>query len=86
MKADNIQIDNAATNEATEENRKEVQPFLTVHEVSKLLQVPVSWVYGRLRDRSTEPLPGYRVGKYWRFREQEIIAWVKRHRRDSHAA
>lgn len=77
---------NAAPSAATGEEKKEGSKFLTVHEVASLLQVPVSWVYGRLRERSMEPLPGYRVGKYWRFREPEIIAWVESHKRGSHAA
>lgn len=54
--------------------------LLTVHEVAELLQVPVSWVYGRTRKRSADPLPGYRLGKYWRFSETEIIAWINRQR------
>jgi hypothetical protein len=41
--------------------------LLTVGEVAEMLQVPVSWVYGRMRKRSSERLPGYRLGKYWRF-------------------
>ncbi|PYV96519.1 MAG: hypothetical protein DMG86_20380, partial [Acidobacteria bacterium] len=48
-----------------------------MEEVAVLLRVPVSWVYGRTRRRSLERLPGYRIGKYWRFREDEILAWVK---------
>jgi excisionase family DNA binding protein len=51
---------------------------LTIQEVAGLLHVPVSWVYGRTRKRSLERLPGYRIGKYWRFREDEIHQWVKR--------
>src|SRR5215469_4963036 len=50
--------------------------LLTVHEVAELLQVPVSWVYGRTRRRSTERLPGYRLGKYWRFREVDVLSWL----------
>lgn len=80
------EISNAAEVAATGGERNRQKKFLTVAEVAALLQVPVSWVYGRLRERSTEPLPGYRVGKYWRFREHEIIAWVKSHRRSSNAA
>ena len=86
MTARSVQFVNAATNAATGEEENADHRFLTVHEVAKLLQVPVSWVYGRVRERSTERLPGYRVGKYWRFREQEIVAWVKCHKRGSHAA
>lgn len=70
----------AAANAATNERTHEGPHFLNVHEVARLLQVRASWVYGRLRQRSTEPLPGYRIGKYWRFCERDIIAWVERHR------
>src|SRR5271170_686180 len=54
--------------------------LLTVREVANILQVPVSWVYGRMRKRSAERLPGYRLGKYWRFHEQEVLEWVHCHR------
>jgi excisionase family DNA binding protein len=71
---------------ACTEAAREQSHLLTVHEVATLLQVPVSWVYGRMRKRSVERLPGYRLGKYWRFREAEVLAWVESQRRDSHAA
>ena len=58
--------------------------LLTVRDVAELLQVPVSWVYGCMRKRSSERLPGYRLGKYWRFQEGEILAWVKRQRGGQH--
>jgi excisionase family DNA binding protein len=58
---------------------------LTVEEVAALLHVPVSWVYGRMRKRSLERLPAYRLGKYWRFREDEIHAWVASRRGGPHA-
>ena len=70
---------------ATEAAREESH-LLTVHEVATMLQVPVSWVYGRMRKRSVERLPGYRLGKYWRFRQAEVLAWVESQRRGSHAA
>jgi len=53
--------------------------LLTVQEIAVFLKVPVSWVYGHVRGRSSDPLPGYRVGKYWRFRAEEVLAWVRRH-------
>ncbi len=59
--------------------------LLTVQEVAAILRVPVSWVYGRMRSRSRERLPGYRLGKYWRFQKEEVLTWVASHRRDSHA-
>jgi excisionase family DNA binding protein len=54
--------------------------LLTVHEVAELLQVHVSWIYERVRKRSLERLPGFRLGKYWRFRETEVLAWIERQR------
>ena len=53
--------------------------LLTVAEIAALLRVPVSWVYGHLRKRATDRLPAYRLGKYWRFRAEEVLAWVERH-------
>jgi excisionase family DNA binding protein len=60
--------------------------LLTVQETAKLLKVPVSWIYGHTRKRSIDPLPGYRLGKYWRFREDEVLAWVARQRTGRQAA
>jgi excisionase family DNA binding protein len=65
----------AATTEEREDSR-----LLTIQQVAEILHVPVSWVYGRTRERSSERLPGIRLGKYWRFREEEIHAWVENQR------
>jgi excisionase family DNA binding protein len=59
--------------------------LLTVEEIAALLSVHVSWVYGHLRKRSRDRLPAYRLGKYWRFRAEEVLAWVQRHA-DGHRA
>ncbi len=71
---------------ATVGREGETGQLLTVAEVAALLSVPVSWVYGRTRKRSLGRLPGYRLGKYWRFREEEILAWVKCQRGGHYAA
>lgn len=60
--------------------------LLTVRQVAELLQVPSSWVYGRMRKRSLERLPAYRLGKYWRFDRNEVLAWVERHQVNREAA
>jgi excisionase family DNA binding protein len=52
--------------------------ILTVNEVAELLRVPVSWVYDRTRKRSADRLPGIRLGKYWRFRYDDIVDWLRR--------
>ena len=54
--------------------------LLTVEEVAELLKVPVSWVYERTRRRGLNRLPGFRLGKYWRFDEGEIRSWLERQR------
>ena len=56
------------------------EKLLTIQQVADLLHVPVSWVYGRTRKRSIERLPGIRLGKYWRFREADLEAWIDRQR------
>jgi len=76
----------ASERAATVGERRDENHLLSVREVAELLQVPVSWVYGRMRKRSIERLPGYRLGKYWRFRADEVWAWVECHREESHAS
>jgi excisionase family DNA binding protein len=72
----------ATEGEATENPDR----LLTVNEVADLLQVPVSWVYGRTRKRSLDRLPGYRLGKYWRFDREQVLAWVEHHQTKREAA
>jgi len=54
--------------------------LLSVAEVADLLQVPSSWVYDRTRSRGVDRLPGFRLGKYLRFDETEVFAWLERQR------
>jgi len=54
--------------------------LLNIQQVAAMLHVPVSWVYGRTRKRSAQRLPGIRLGKYWRFREEEIHRWIENQR------
>jgi excisionase family DNA binding protein len=54
--------------------------LLAPEDVAKLLQVPRSWVYERTRARSENRLPGFRLGKYWRFRLADVLAWLEAQR------
>jgi len=54
--------------------------LLTVEDVAELLRVPVSWVHDRTRQRGLNRLPGFRLGKYWRFEESEVRTWLERQR------
>jgi Type II/IV secretion system protein len=44
---------------------------------AEILRVPNSWVYERTRRRSRDRIPGFRLGKYWRFGLSDIKARVK---------
>ena len=57
-------LHSASQDEATGRDARDGLHLIDVHEVAELLHVPVSWVYGRMRKRSLERLPGYRLGKY----------------------
>ncbi len=52
----------------------------TVDEVADLLQVPRSWIYQRTRRRGAEQLPHIKLGKYLRFEEDAIRAFLERQR------
>jgi excisionase family DNA binding protein len=54
--------------------------LLTIEEVAEILKVPISWVYGKTRKRGMDRIPGFRLGKYWRFREADVLAWLDRQR------
>jgi predicted DNA-binding transcriptional regulator AlpA len=54
--------------------------ILTVQQVADLLQIPISSIYEKTRARSSHgaipPLPCRRVGKYLRFFDSEVMAWL----------
>ncbi len=54
--------------------------LLTVEELAERLNLPVSWIYAHTRKRSSDPIPGFRLGKYWRFREADVLDWLERQR------
>lgn len=50
--------------------------LLTVTEVARLLKLPASWVYERTRRRGIDRLPHFKLGKYLRFSEREVMDWL----------
>lgn len=48
--------------------------FLTADEVAEFLRLPLSTVYKLAQDKR---LPGFKVGKHWRFRIEKITQWIK---------
>ncbi len=55
--------------------------LLTVAELAQWLKVPPSWIYERTRRRDAERLPFIRLGKYLRFEETAVKAYLARQRR-----
>jgi len=51
--------------------------LLTVSELAEVLGVPVSWIYDRTRASNPNRIPHYKVGKYVRFSEEEVLEYVK---------
>jgi excisionase family DNA binding protein len=58
----------------------EVGRLLTVGEVADLLRVTKTWVYQRTRRRGADRLPHIKLGKYLRFEEDAIRAFLERQR------
>jgi excisionase family DNA binding protein len=53
--------------------------LLTVEELALLLKVPRSWIYQHIRRGGQDPLPHIKLGKYLRFEEKAVRAWLNRH-------
>jgi excisionase family DNA binding protein len=50
--------------------------LLTVDEIAAALRVSPSWVYERVRKRGSDKIPHLKIGKYLRFRLNEVRAWI----------
>ena len=51
--------------------------LLTPKELAHELKVRTSWVYGETRKTGAGAIPRIRVGKYLRFRLEEVLAWLE---------
>lgn len=51
--------------------------FLTIDEVAAILKVKKSWIYNRTRPSSSNPMPCHKIGKYLRFKAEEIELYLK---------
>ena len=47
--------------------------FFTAEEVAQYLRLPLSTVYKLVQDKQ---LPGFKVGKHWRFRRETLQEWI----------
>jgi len=51
--------------------------WLSLEELSEYLKMPTSTLYKLLRRGE---LPGHKVGRSWRFDQEEVDAWIKSRR------
>jgi len=51
----------------------DTEEFWTAEEVSAYLRLPQSTVYKFAQEKI---LPGFKVGKHWRFRRETILKWI----------
>jgi excisionase family DNA binding protein len=56
--------------------------FLTIDEMASTLKVPKSWLYSRTRETGSGSIPRVKVGKYIRFRLDEVLNWID-HKQES---
>lgn len=52
----------------------EMEEFWTAKEVSNYLRIPQSTIYKLAQEKI---LPGFKVGKHWRFRSEKIKHWIE---------
>jgi len=55
--------------------------FWTAEEVSNYLRIPQSTIYKLAQDKV---LPGFKVGKHWRFRIETVLEWIKQQESKQH--
>lgn len=60
-------------------DNKGPEPLIKPQELADLLSVPISWVYERTRTAKKTGFPVIRLGKYCRFRFEEVLTWTKDH-------
>ena len=54
-----------------------IDQLLTPEEAVEILRVKVSWLYQHTRRRSQDRIPFVKVGRYLRFREQDLVAYIE---------
>ena len=55
--------------------------FWTAEEVSNYIRIPQSTIYKLAQDKV---LPGFKVGKHWRFRIETVLEWIKQQESEQH--
>lgn len=56
--------------------------LLTVEQLAKNLNVPKSWIYARTMETGPNAIPRLKLGKYVRFRADEVMNWLEQQNKD----
>jgi predicted DNA-binding transcriptional regulator AlpA len=56
----------------------EITDLMTPAELGKKLKVDKSWIYARTRETGPDAIPRIRLGKYLRFSESAVVAWINK--------
>jgi excisionase family DNA binding protein len=51
--------------------------ILTVAELAARLKVKPTWVYEKMRPRTDNPLPVWKMGRYLRFSWEQVSTWLQ---------
>ena len=54
-----------------------IEHLLTPEEAAEILRVKVSWLYQHTRRRTQDRIPFVKIGRYLRFREQDLMAYIE---------
>ena len=52
--------------------------LIGVNELAEILGTPPSWVYSRTRETGSGAIPRIMVGKYVKFRIDDVMAWLEK--------
>ena len=65
------------------ENTQTIERLLTPEEAAEILRVKLSWLYQHTRRRSQDRIPFVKIGRYLRFREPDLRAYIDSRNRKS---
>ena len=56
---------------------KSSEHLLTPEEAAEILRVKLSWLYQHTRRRTQDRIPFVKIGRYLRFRKQDLAAYIE---------
>ena len=63
------------------ESAQAIEKLLTPEEAAEILRVKLSWLYQHTRRRSQDRIPFIKIGRYLRFRERDLAAYIESRKR-----